>query len=275
MQDSKISTEFISLFRNLWINKGLIYEMSRREIASRYKGSVFGLGWSFFNPLLMLAVYTFVFSIVFKARWGIEGGESRLDFALMLFAGLIVHGLLSDVLVRSSDLIIQNGNYVKKVVFPLEILSVTTMATALFHACVSFLILLGATLFVRQGLSWTVLLTPIVICPFILLTIGLSWIISALGTFLRDIGQTVSILTMVMLFLAPIFYPISAIPVVYHKFILANPLTFIIQQIRSVTIFGIQPDWIGLAIYWAVGFIVFLLGYFIFQKSKNGFADVL
>ena len=249
--------------------------MSRRDIASRYKGSVIGLGWSFFNPLLMLAVYTFVFSIVFKARWGIQGGETRLDFALLLFAGLIIHALLSDVLIRSSDLIIQNTNYVKKVVFPLESLSVIAMGTAIFHACVSCIILLVATFFVRQGLNWTVFLIPVVIFPFIMLTIGLSWIISSLGTFLRDIGQTVSILTLVMLFLAPIFYPISAIPEVYHKFILANPLTFIIQQFRAIVIFGQQPDWIGLGLYWICGFVIFCLGYVFFQKCRGGFADVL
>ena len=275
IQESRHSTSPVSLFKNLWGNKGLIYEMSRRDIASRYKGSVIGLGWSFFNPLLMLAVYTFVFSIVFKARWGIQGGETRLDFALLLFAGLIIHALLSDVLIRSSDLIIQNTNYVKKVVFPLESLSVIAMGTAVFHACISCIILLVATFFVRQGLNWTVFLIPVVIAPFIMLTIGLSWIISSLGTFLRDIGQTVSILTLVMLFLAPIFYPISAIPEVYHKFILANPLTFIIQQFRAIVIFGQQPDWIGLGLYWICGFVIFCLGYVFFQKCRGGFADVL
>jgi len=249
--------------------------MSRREIASRYKGSVIGLGWSFFNPLLMLAVYTFVFSIVFKARWGIQGGETRLDFALLLFAGLIIHALLSDVLIRSSDLIIQNTSYVKKVVFPLEALSVIAMATAIFHACVSCVILLVATLFVRQGLNLTVFLMPVVISPFILLVIGLSWVISSLGTFLRDIGQTVSILMLIMLFLAPIFYPMSAIPQVYHKFILANPLTFIIQQFRAIVIFGDQPDWVGLGLYWLFAIVVFCLGYAFFQKCRGGFADVL
>lgn len=274
-QDSKNSTSPVSAIKNLWVNRGLALEMSRREIASRYKGSVIGLGWSFFNPLLMLAVYTFVFSIVFKARWGIEGGESRLDFALLLFAGLILHALMADVLIRSSDLIIQNVNYVKKVVFPLEILAVIALGTALFHACISFLILLAATLFVRQGLSWTVILTPFVVAPLILLTVGLSWVISSLGTFLRDIGQTVNIAMMIMLFLAPIFYPISAIPENYHKFILANPLTFIIQQFREVVIFGSPPNWTGLAMYWIVSLVIFFTGFFIFQRSRNGFADVL
>ena len=261
--------------KSIYINRKLIAKLSSREIASRYKGSVIGLGWAIFNPVLMLAVYTFVFSVVFKARWGIEGGESRVDFALLMFTGLTLHGLLAEVLNRSPDLIIQNANYVKKVVFPIEILPIVTLLTALFHALISYFVLLLAFLAVNQVLHWTVILVPFIVIPLLLIVIGLSWMIASLGTFLRDIGQAVTIITLVMLFLAPVFYPLRAIPEQYHKFILSNPLTFIIEQMHKVTIFGTLPDWQGLALYTIVSMGVFSLGFRWFQKARNGFADVL
>ncbi len=249
--------------------------MSQREVSGRYKGSILGLGWSFFNPILMLAVYTFVFSVVFKARWGIEGGESRIDFALLLFTGLIIHALFAEVLNASSDMILRHTNYVKKVVFPLEILPVIALGSALFHALISLIVLLVALAIFKGALFWTLIFVPIVILPIIFVIVGLSWLVASLGTFLRDIKQTVGIITMVMLFLAPIFYPLDAIPEAYHIYILMNPLTFIIDQMREVVIFGRSPDWIGLVIYWLISLIVLWVGYIWFQKTRRGFADVL
>jgi len=260
---------------SLFKYRSLIYQMSRREVVGRYKGSILGLGWSFFNPVLMLAVYTFVFSVIFKARWGIEGGESRVDFALVLFAGLIVHAFFAEVLNASPNMILQNTNYVKKVVFPLETLPVISAGCAIFHAFISLLVLLVSLVIVKGALNWTIIFVPIVIVPIIFVTIGLSWILASLGTFLRDISQSIAILTTVMLFLAPIFYPLHFIPEAYHIYIMMNPLTFIIQQLREVVIFGNFPSWGGVAIYWVVSLIVLWIGYAWFQKTRRGFADVL
>ena len=249
--------------------------MAWREIIGRYKGSIMGLCWSFINPVLMLTVYTFVFSVVFKAKWGIEGEDNKTSFALVLFVGLIVHGFLSEVLNRAPGLILNNVNYVKKVVFPLEILPAISLAAAFFHSVISLIVLLLATIALNGTLPWTVVFIPIVLLPLAALTIGLAWALASLGVFIRDIGQTIGIITTVMLFLAPVFYPLSAMPEKYRPFILANPLTFIIEQSREVLIFGHQPNWYGLGIYMLIASTVAWLGYIWFQKTRKGFADVL
>lgn len=283
MEDSSIGinphaaqpTSFRSLGSSLWRNRQLIMQMTRREVVGRYRGSVMGLAWSFFNPLFMLAVYTFVFSMVFKARWGLGDDESKTQFALVLFVGMIMHGVMAEVLNRAPGLILANTNYVKKVVFPLEILPIISMGAALFHTLISLSVLLLAFIIFNGYLHWTAILTPLVLLPLIILTLGLSWMLASLGVFLRDVGQTIGIITTVMLFLAPVFYPISAVPERFHVFIMANPLTFIIEQAREVLIWGNLPDWIGLSIYTLIATAFAWAGYAWFQKTRKGFADVL
>ncbi len=264
-----------SLARSLWQHRQLIKQMAWREVIGRYKGSIMGLFWSFIHPVLMLTVYTFVFSIVFKAKWGSGGGESKAAFALILFVGLIVHGLLAEVLNRAPSLILSNVNYVKKVVFPLEILPVISLVSALFHSLISLGVLLLAFLAINSYLPWTVIFIPIILLPFIILVLGFAWLLAALGVFIRDIGQSISIITTIMMFMAPVFFPLSALPVKYHPYILANPLTFIIEQAREVLIFGNLPNWSGLAIFMSIAITFVWLGYSIFQKTRKGFADVL
>jgi lipopolysaccharide transport system permease protein len=268
-------TSLLSLGKSLWQHRQLIKKMAWREVNGRYKGSFMGLFWSFINPILMLAVYTFVFSVIFKARWGIDGGDSKTSFALILFVGLIVHSLLAEVLNRAPSLIVSNVNYVKKVIFPLEILSVISLIAALFHSMVSIFVFLLASAAINFYLPWTVVLLPVVVFPLIILIVGLSWILASLGVFIRDIGQTIGIITTVMLFLAPVFYPLSAMPEKYHPYILANPLTFIIEQSREVLIYGHLPNWSGLGIYMLIAIGVAWAGYAWFQKTRKGFADVL
>ncbi|WP_249728890.1 ABC transporter permease [Acidovorax sp. CCYZU-2555] len=250
-------------------------QMTRREVVGRYKGSVMGMAWSFFNPVFMLTVYTFVFSFVFKARWGTGGDESRTQFAVVLFVGMIVHGLFAEVLNRSPGLILSNVNYVKKVVFPLEILPVISMGAALFHGLVSLGVLLVAFFLFNGFVHWTVLFAPLVMLPLVMLTLGLAWMFASMGVFLRDVGQTINIITMVMMFLAPVFYPITALPEKYRPWLMANPLTFIIEQMRAVLIWGQMPNWTGLALYTLVATVVAWAGYAWFQKTRKGFSDVL
>ena len=264
-----------SLVCSWWCNRQLIGQMTKREVVGQYKGSVLGLAWSFFNPLLMLTVYTFVFSVVFKARWGMGGEETKTQFAVVLFTGLIVHGLFADVLNRAPGLILSNVNFVKKVVFPLEILPGIAMGAALFHSAISLSVLLLAFVLVNGFLHWTVIFVSLVFLPLVILTLGLCWLLAALGVFLRDVGQTVNILTMVLLFLSPIFYPVTALPEEFRPWILANPLTFIIEQARAVLIWGRLPDWVGLGIYTIISTVIAWMGYAWFQKTRKGFADVL
>lgn len=234
-----------------------------------------GLVWSFLNPLFLLAVFTFVFSVVFQARWGVGEDETKTQFAIVLFVGLIVHGLLSEVLNRAPGLILSNVNYVKKVIFPLEILPGIAMGAALFHSLVSLAVLLCIFFLTKGFLHWTILFVPLVLLPLVVFTLGMAWLLASLGVFLRDVGQTISIITMVLLFLSPVFYPLTAVPEEYRPWILCNPLTFIIEQTREVLVWGNSPDWIGLSIYWLVSIAIACLGYFWFQRTRKGFADVL
>lgn len=269
------STSLLGLTRGLWHNRQLIIQMTRREVVGRYKGSVMGLLWSFLNPMFMLLVYTFVFSEVFKMRWGVGGDETKAQFATVLFVGMIVHGLLAEVLNRAPTLILANVNYVKKVVFPIEILPVIAIGTALFHSLVNLVVLLIAFSVINNYVPWTIIFTPIVFLPLILLTLGLAWILASMGVFLRDVGQTTGIITTVLMFLSPVFYPVSAVPSTFQPWIMANPLTFVIEQARAVLIWGHQPDWIGLSIYILAATILAWAGYAWFQKTRKGFADVL
>jgi len=250
-------------------------QMTKREVIGRYKGSVLGLAWSFFNPVLMLTVYTFVFSVVFKARWGMGDEETKTQFAVVLFTGLIVHGLFADVLNRAPGLILSNVNYVKKVVFPLEILPGIAMGAALFHSAISLSVLLLAFVLVNGFLHWTVIFAPLVFLPLVILTLGLGWLLASLGVFLRDVGQIVNVLTMVLLFLSPIFYPVTALPEQFRPWLSVNPLTFIIEQARVVLIWGQLPNWLGLGIYTIASIMIAWIGYAWFQKTRKGFADVL
>ena len=263
------------LGKSLLQHRQLILQMTKREVVGRYKGSIMGLAWSFFHPILMLTVYSFVFSVVFKARWGLGNEESKTHFAVVLFVGLIVHALLAEVLNRAPGLIISNVNYVKKVVFPLEILPVISIGAALFHSLISLVVLLIAVIILEGNLHWTAVLIPLVVLPLVILTLGLAWMLASLGVFIREIGQTIGIITTVMLFMAPVFYPLSAMPEKYHPFLMANPLTFIIEQAREVLIFGHLPNWSGLGIYMLVASAVAWAGFAGFQKTRKGFADVL
>jgi len=220
-------------------------------------------------------VYTFVFSVVFQMRWGLGDEESKTQFAVVLFVGMIVHGLLAEVLNRAPGLILGNVNYVKKVVFPLEILPVVSMGAALFHSLVSFGVLLLAFALFNGFLHWTAVLAPLVVLPLVILTLGLAWMLASLGVFLRDVAQTIGVITTIMLFLAPVFYPITAVPEELRPLMLANPLTFIIEQAREVLIWGRLPNWFGLGIYTLIAITVAWTGYAWFQKTRKGFADVL
>lgn len=269
------SASVAALFASFWRNRSLIWQMTKREVIGRYRGSVMGLAWSFFNPLIMLTVYTFVFSVVFRARWGVGGEESKAEFAVILFAGMIVYGLFAECVNRAPGLILYNVNYVKKVVFPLEILPWVALGSALFHFLVSLAVLLIAYFILSHYIPWTVIFLPLVILPLILATMGVAWFLAATSVFVRDIAQTTGIITTVVMFVSPVFYPMSAIPEKYQIVLLLNPLTFIIEEARQVLIWGEMPEWSGLVTYSAIGVLIAWAGFWWFQKTRKGFADVL
>jgi lipopolysaccharide transport system permease protein len=220
-------------------------------------------------------VYTFVFSVVFKAKWGTGGEQSQTSFAIVLFVGMIVYGLFAEMVNRAPGLILANVNYVKKVVFPLEILPVVGLGAALFHTLISLGVLLAAILLINGSLVWTAVFFPLVILPLLIATLGVAWFLVSLGVFVRDVGQTVGIFTTVLMFVSPVFYPISALPEKFQFWLMLNPLTFMIEQSRAVMIFGKLPDWTGLGIYTIASSAVAWAGFWWFQKTRKGFADVL
>lgn len=253
--------------------RSLLPQMIKREITERYKGSVLGVLWSFITPIILLGVYTFVFSGLFNSRW--SGSDSTADFAVILFAGLLMFQFFSDVLTRAPSLIMSHTNFVKKVVFPLEILVPVITGSALFHAFISFLILLIATFYVQGYIPLTVFWTPLIILPFLVMTLGFGWMLSAFGVYLRDIGQVMGTLTTALLFLAPIFYPPDAIPDWVAPYVNLNPIAIPIEMLRGAVIFGQGPDPVLYGIYSAAALIICALGLYCFQKMRGGFADVL
>jgi len=261
--------------KGFWKNRQLIRQMSWRAVIGRYRGSFMGLTWSFFHPIFMLMVYTFVFSFIFKARWGVGNEESKVGFAITLFVGMIVHGLFAECINQSPNLILSNANYVKKIVFPLEILPMVVIFSALFQAVVSVLVLLVALIVTNGYLHWTVLFLPLVFLPLAVMVLGFTWFIASLGVFARDIGQVTGIFTTVLLFLSPVFYPVSALPARYQPWLMLNPLTFIIEQARAVLLYGKLPDWTGLFVYSLISIFICLAGFWWFQKTRKGFADVV
>ncbi|MQY48145.1 ABC transporter permease [Rhizobiales bacterium RZME27] len=264
----------VEMIAGLWRHKELIYVSAKREVLGRYRGSLLGLLWSFFNPLFMLAVYTFVFSEVFKARWN-AANDSKVEFALVLFAGLLVFNLFAECFNRAPGLVLGNPNYVKKVVFPLEILPFVVLLSALYHAAISLGVWLAAYVLLIGMPHATVFYLPLIVIPFLMFVMGLSWALASLGVFLRDVSQITSVLTSVLLFLSPIFFPVTAIPEGYRHLLYFNPLTGVIEQVRAVLYWGAAPDFQLVTIYWIVGICIAWIGFAWFQKTRKGFADVL
>ncbi|AYZ68380.1 ABC transporter permease [Burkholderia multivorans] len=264
----------LSFLRVPFKNRYLLTELIKRDISIRYRGSLMGIMWAVVNPLLMLVVYTFFFSVVFKARWS-TAGDSKGDFAMLLFCGLLVFNFLGECLNRSPALILSNSNYVKKVVFPLEVLPWVVVGSALFHAVIGFGVWFSFFVVVKGYLHWTSMLLPVVLLPIIFFAAGFSWLLSSFGVYLRDIGQFVTILTAVLPFTSPIFFPITALPENFQVLMYINPLTVVIDQVRSVLFFGVVPSGVEYVVYLAISLIFAFLCFVWFQKTRRGFADVM
>lgn len=268
-------TTLTAITVSIWSNRQLIFQLTKREVLGRYRGSVVGIAWSVLNPLLMLAVYTFFFSVIFQARWGANPTQNNADFAIILFVGLIIHSLFTECVNRAPSLIANNVNYVKKIIFPLEILPCITLCAALFHTIISITILLIIQLVLTGSIKWTVIFFPIILFPLLLVTLGAAWFLAATGVYLRDISQITVFVTSILLFLSPVFYPLSILPPTLQTIIVFNPLALIIEQSRNVLIFGEMPHWNSFAIYTMCSICIAWLGFWIFQKTRGEFADVL
>jgi len=259
----------------MWAHRHLVKNLARRDIIGRYRGSILGLGWSFLQPLFMLLVYIFVFGIVFELKWDVEPRFGDKNFGVILFSGLIVHRLLSECLVRAPAIIINNAQFVKKVVFPLEAFPLMIVSTSVFHFLIGFLLLMIFNVVAHLSFPLTFFLAPVVLAPIVVLALGVSLFLSATGVFVRDIGQLTGVLATVLLFMCPIFYPLDKVPEEYQWLLYLNPLTLVVESFRDVVIFGRAPPWGGLTVYYLIAFLVFYGGYRWFVHTRRAFADVV
>jgi lipopolysaccharide transport system permease protein len=260
--------------RSLAGHRRLIFEMVKREVIGRYRGAMMGLLWSFFTPVLMLIVYTFVFSVVFKSRWG-GGTGSRAEFAIVLFAGMIVFNLFSECINRAPSLVIANPNYVKKVIFPLEILPVVAFGSALFHFFVSVLVWLLFYIVIFGMPHLDILWLPVVILPLALFSVGISWCLASLGVFLRDVGQVIGVITTILMFMSPIFYSIESLPERFRRLMYLSPITYFVEQTRDVLFWDKGMHWMPWCKVMLLSMGLAALGFAWFQKTRKGFADVI
>ncbi|AWN75765.1 ABC transporter permease [Legionella anisa] len=257
----------------LWRHHDLIFQLIKRDILMRYRGSFAGILWLILAPLLMLGLYTLVFSVFMHIQW--PGVTNNLMYSLLIYVGLIILNFFSECMNRSPIMIISNANFVKKVVFPVEVFPWVIVGTTLFHAMVNTLILVVFSFFLLGKINITILLLPFLFVPLILFTLGLSWFLCSAGVYIRDIAHMMAFLLQIVMYLSPVFYSISMLPEMFQKILLLNPLTFIIEQARSLVIFGTFPQWTTLSIFFVISICVAYIGFLGFQKTKDGFADVL
>jgi len=255
-------------------HRSLTWELTKRDVLGRYRGASFGLLWALISPFLMLLIYTFAFGTVIGARWPeVESGGA--SFAIVLFAALIVHGFFAECLTRAPLLVASQPNFVKRVVFPLDVLPWPMVLAAGFHALANLFVFLLLQLVLDGAIHATALWFPLVLLPLAVLGLAVGWLLAALGVYLRDIGQVTPLLSVALLFLSSAMVPPSVLPEAYRWVFELNPLSFIMEQSRDVLVRGIAPDFVGLALYAAVCCVLAVLARGLFARLRRGFADVL
>lgn len=258
------------------LNRGLIFQMTCRDITMRYKNSFLGRLWMLGQPLLQLLLYGFVFQVVLRSRWGIQSSDGKdIPFSLILFCGILLHGLIADTLIRSPSLIVGNTSYVKRVIFPLEILPLVSAAGTAVGITFGIGILLAVTLYYSGTLPYQALLLPIPLILLFVLTVGVGWLLSAVGVFFRDLSQLTSSLSTIMLFTAPICYPAEMVPQQFRWLLNLNPLTVPVGAVRTLIFSHNEVCWASLGVYAVVACLTATLGFAVFCRMRSGFADVL
>jgi lipopolysaccharide transport system permease protein len=272
--DNISPTSPLSIVRLALAHRRLILRLARREVEARYRGSVLGIAWSVLTPLLMVAAYTFVFSVIFQPRWNVPPGANA-NFALLLYSGLLVFAVFSECAARAPGLVLENVSYIKKVVFPLEIMPLVAMVAAGVNFVIGFGVLMVLYVAMLGLPPATILLLPLVMVPVVLFTLGFTWLLAALGVFLRDLRHAVGILVSLMMFLGPIFYPVTAVPEGLRWLLYLNPLTLVLEFSKDVLFWGTVPSLALLAGTILAAWATAWLGHLCFAKLRPGFADVV
>jgi len=261
---------------SLWRCRELLIQFSKREISSRYKGSVLGIFWAFAQPIMMLAIYTFVFGVIFRSRWPRSGGDGGImSYALVIFCGIACFNLINECVGRAPSLIKDNINLVKKVIFPLETLPLSVLGASLYHGAIIFLILAAANAVVNFSFHYTIIALPLILLPMVFMIMGLSWLVAGLGVVMTDMQPMITLFNTVWFFLTPVFYSIDSIPAAIKPFMMLNPMAFIVDSVRRVILWGEWPQWHLLGIWLLVSFFMMLAGYALFMWGKENFADLV
>lgn len=256
------------------VNRRLVIQLAKRNIELQHKGSALGAAWTFLSPLLLFGVYAFVFIEVLDSRFGGSPTETRIDYAIGLFLGLSLLQLFQETMMTAPQVIVQNPNYVKKVVFPLEVLPVAAVAVAAFRCAISLLLVFSVAAWAGRGVGWEVVwLVPLMVA-LILLSLGTSFLLAALGVFLRDITPLVQFLSVLLMFASAVFYSFERIPASFG-FLRYNPLLLIVEMGRGIVLWQQPPD-VGDVLY-VLGFgaFVYIVGQTVFSGLRGAFSDVL
>ncbi len=248
---------------------------TRLEFVSRYHGAQLGFLWGLLSPLMTLAVYTFIFSVVFKPSWSGAHTDGFIDYALILFTGIIAFEIFAGCVNRTPKLISDNVNFVKKVVFPLEILPASILFSVALESLMSLFLVVVGCLISQGTVHWTLVFLPLCYLPLLMLTMGVCWFLSSIGVFLRDVGNVITVIVQLFFFATPILYPLSAVPEPFRTVLAFNPMAVIVDHFRRAVLWGQLPDWSALGITTLASFLVMLAGYAWFMKIKRVFADVL
>lgn len=266
----------LRMVRSLWAKRELIRTITVRDLAARYRGAKLGFAWAFLTPALQMLVYTFVFSVVLSVRLTGRESETTTQYAVLLFAGLSAFALFAESIGRAPGLIVGRRHLVKKVQFPLEILPVTMVFTSLFTAILGILLAMIAHLALGGAVGLHALLTPLVLVPALLVAVGVSWILAALGVYFRDLQQLVgAIVQRLLFFLTPIIYPIERVPEAVRPVLYLNPMTPVVEGVRRTLLLDRAPEWGPLAIWTVIGLALCVGGHALFMRTRRGFADVL
>lgn len=251
--------------------KGLLLQLVRRDVLTRYRGALLGLLWMLLSPLIMLAIFAFVFGQIFQSRWPQQTAE--LPFWLMLYAGLIVFNTFAESVSRAPGAVRNYPNYVKKIIFPVTILPLVPVGAGIVHAVFNIFILTVA-LAVLGKLSFSLIWFPVLMIPVLLLATGMCWFFAAWGVFIRDMTQVVPLFVQMLLFLSPVFYPVSVVPEFLRPFYGLNPLGAVIESVRAAMLGNPipWPAWFGAL---ALGLLIGFGGYWFFERNRYEFADVL
>lgn len=263
------------IIKLLYVNRQLLWQFTLRNVYMEHKGSYLGLIWTIINPILTMLIFTLIFGYVFNARYNVIAYETSTDFALGIFLSLIVYQLIGDSLAKSPNIILSNPNFVKKIVFPLEILAASSVMAMVVNFMFGLTIVIAGALIFGHGLSLYALIFPIIIFPVILMSLGIAWSLSALGVYIRDISAFVQILNMALMYLSAIFYSVDNLPHRLRFFLKLNPLVHAVEESRNVLLWNMPPEWMGIFYLYLVGIILFIAGYACFIALRPGFADVL